>query len=108
MEADGRVPLLWQGLRITVLFEKPNADPAKPMNAKITLRITNHLDRPQTLVLEPWTTERTLQAGDSVDVLAEGDPSLPLELEATTGGWILHCFDSKGALLTVAREPGPA
>jgi len=78
------------------------------MNGHVTLRLTNHLSHPRTLILEPWTTEYTLQAGDSIEILAEGDVSLPLEVEVANNSWTLHCFDSQGALLTVTREPGRA
>jgi hypothetical protein len=76
------------------------------MNGKVTLRLTNRLNEPRTLILEPWTTEYTLQAGDSIEILAEGDLSLPLEVEVDSTQWTLYSFDSKGALLTVTREPG--
>ena len=78
------------------------------MNGMVTLRFTNRLEASQTLVLEPWTTEYTLKAGESIDIRAEGDVTLPLEVEVESGRWTLYSLDSKGALLTVIREPGPA
>ena len=76
------------------------------MNGKVTLRLTNRLEAPQTLVLEPWTTEYKLQPGESIDILAEGNVELPLEVEVEGDQLTLHSFDSAGALLTVVRESG--
>jgi hypothetical protein len=51
--------------------------------------------------LEPWTTEVVIEPGRTVHLRAEGDPSLPLEVEFSEDRVIVYVFDSEGALLTV-------
>ena len=50
--------------------------------ARITLRVTNRLSHPRTLILEPWTGEYDLLPGQTLDVVADGRLDLILEVEA--------------------------
>ena len=70
---------------------------------RFTLRLTNHLDSPRTVVLEPWTGEYRLPPGVPLDILVEGEPSTPLEIELDGDYLIVNSFDSAGALLTAYR-----
>ncbi len=67
----------------------------------VTVVLKNALRSDRTLMVEPWTTEYTLQSGQRYEVRAEGDLSLPLEIELTDEGVTLCSFDSEGALVTV-------
>lgn len=71
---------------------------------RMTLRLTNRLDVPRTIVLEPWTGEYTLYPGKSFDVVAEGDLAQPLEVEITDDRVVVYCFDSAGASMTVYQD----
>ena len=61
--------------------------------------IRNGDETPETVILEPWTTQHHLKPGGAVTVLAEGDARFPLEIEVRGNEITVYCFDSKGALL---------
>jgi hypothetical protein len=63
----------------------------------VTLRLTNSLSEPRTVILEPWTTELVVPAGKSVQIRAKGDAARPLEVEMYGDRVIVYCFDSEGA-----------
>ena len=67
----------------------------------VTVGLRNTLQRECILVVEPWTTEYTLQPGGRYEIRAEGDFSLPLDIELTEEGVTLCSFDAEGALVTV-------
>jgi hypothetical protein len=73
-------------------------------NGKVTLKITNRLDAPRVVVLEPWTGEYTLQPGETFEIVAEGDLEYPLELEVIDERLVVYSFDSAGALLTIFQN----
>ena len=77
---------------------------ANGKNASITLRLTNRLDVPRTVVLEPWTGEYALQPGKSFDIVAEGDLKYPLEVEVIDDRLVVYAFDSAGAMLTIFAD----
>jgi hypothetical protein len=70
-------------------------------NGRVTLRLTNSLAGPRTIVLEPWTGEYTLQPGKSFDIIAEGDLAYPLQVELSEDRVIVYCFDSAGAEMSI-------
>lgn len=72
-------------------------------NGKVTLKITNRLDTPRVVVLEPWAGEYTLHPGRTFEIVAEGDLECPLELEVIEERLVVYSFDSAGALLTIFR-----
>lgn len=98
-----------KGLRLmariqsTALRRNPRGDFGMP-DGKVTLRVTNRLDRPRNVVLEPWTGEYTLQPGSSFDIVAEGDLSRPLEVEVVDDRIVLYAFDSAGAMLRIFQD----
>lgn len=73
-------------------------------NGSITLRLTNRLDAPRTVVLEPWTGEYTLQPGKTFEIVATGDPKYPLEIEVVEDRLVVYAFDSAGAMLTIFAD----
>ena len=73
-------------------------------NGRITLRLTNGLDAPRTVVLEPWTGEYTLQPGKAFDIVAEGSLAYPLGVELTEDRVIVTCFDSAGAQMSIFSD----
>jgi hypothetical protein len=75
-----------------------------PRNETIKIKLTNRLSTPYKLMLEPWTGVYTLESGKTFDILAEGDITLPLEIEICEDRLILGAFDSAGALLTVFQD----
>jgi hypothetical protein len=74
------------------------------VNGKITLKLTNSLDRPRIVVLEPWTGEYTLRPGTSFEIVAEGNLEYPLEMEIVDDRILVYSFDSEGAMLTIFQD----
>ncbi len=68
---------------------------------RFTLKVTNSLDTARVLMLEPWTGEYSLPPGKTLEVLAEGDLSYPLEVEIAEDRIIVHGFDTTDSMLTV-------
>ncbi|MCP3098372.1 hypothetical protein LZ198_05695 [Myxococcus sp. K15C18031901] len=66
-------------------------------NTKVTLKLRNTTADALEVVLEPWTGQYRLPPGVAFDVVAEGDISLPLEVEIFEGRIIVYSFDSEGA-----------
>ena len=60
---------------------------------RFTLRLTNHLGSPRTVILEPWTGEYRLPPGVPLDIVVEGEPSTPLEIELDGNRLIVSAFD---------------
>jgi hypothetical protein len=75
-----------------------------PKNGRVTLRLTNRLSAPRTVVLEPWTGEYTLEPGKTFEIVAEGDITYPLEVEVSDDRFVVYAFDSAGAMLTVFAD----
>jgi hypothetical protein len=75
-----------------------------PQPGRITIRITNALSEARKVVVEPWTGEYTLRPGKAFDIVAEGDLGYPLEVVLDEGGVIVHCFDSKGASMSIFED----
>ncbi len=73
-------------------------------HSKVTLKLTNSLDRPRTVVLEPWTGEYTLRPGTCVEIVAEGSLDYPLEVELVDDRVVIYAFDSEGAMLTIFQD----
>lgn len=73
-------------------------------NAKVTLKLTNNLGAPRTVVLEPWTGEYTLPPGETFEIVAEGDLTYPLEVELSEDRVIVYCFDSAGAQMSIFSQ----
>lgn len=73
----------------------------KVANAKVTLKLRNTTAAALEVVLEPWTGQYRMPPGVAFDVVAEGDLSLPLEVEILEGRVIVHCFDSEGADMNI-------
>lgn len=69
------------------------------------LKIRNSLPNRRTLVLEPWTTEITIDPARIVTVVVEGGMGESLEVELFEDRVILYSFDSEGALLTPLDVP---
>jgi hypothetical protein len=77
---------------------------AKAAVTRFTLRLTNRLDVARTVVLEPWTGEYRLPAGGRLDLVVEGTPRTPLELELDGDRIIVTAFDTSDAMLTAWRD----
>jgi hypothetical protein len=75
-------------------------------SGRIRLQITNSLSSARILMIEPWTGEYPLPPGKSLDVLAEGDISYPLEIKVTEEQFIVYGFDTTNSLLTVLEWSG--
>ena len=73
-------------------------------SVRFTLRLTNRLDSPRTVVLEPWTGEYKLPPGVPLEIVVEGRPTTPLEIELDGDRIIVYSFDTTDALLTAFRE----
>jgi hypothetical protein len=71
---------------------------------KVTLKLTNRLDVPRLVVLEPWTGEYTLQPGRTFEIVAEGDLECPLEVEVIDERVVIYSLDSAGAMLTIFQD----
>lgn len=71
---------------------------------QVKIRLTNSLATPRVVVLEPWAGEYTLAPGRNFDILAEGDLSLPLEVEFTDDRVIIYAADSEGAMLRIFSD----
>lgn len=71
---------------------------------RFTLRLTNRLAEPRTVVLEPWTGEYRLAAGAQLEVVVEGTPRTPLEVELNGDRITLYAFDIADAMLTAYRD----
>lgn len=69
-----------------------------------TVRFVNKINQLQTVVLEPWTGEYGLAPGTSPDIVVEGQPVTPLEIEIDTDRIRVSAFESAGALLTAYRN----
>ena len=85
---------------------QPGNKLSNPQGGVVTLRLRNSLQERRTLILEPWTTEYVLEPGQTVVLVAEGDLSLPLEIELFEDQMIVYAFDSVGALLSVLTPDG--
>jgi len=72
-----------------------------------TLRLTNHLDAPRTVILEPWTGEYRLPAGGRLEIGVEGTPRTPLEVELVEDRVVVYAFDTTDAMLTAHRDGRP-
>jgi hypothetical protein len=70
-------------------------------SGQVMLKITNSLPHARLLMIEPWTGEYPLPPGKTLEVLAEGDLTYPLEIEVTEERFIVYGFDTKNSLLTV-------
>jgi hypothetical protein len=75
-----------------------------PDRVVFTVRLTNSTQRPQTVILEPWTGEYRLPPGVPLDIVVEGTPSTPLQVEIEEDRVIVTSFDTGDALLTAFRE----
>jgi len=75
-------------------------------NKKIqfTLRLTNRLESNRTVVLEPWTGEYRLSAGETLDVVVEGSPETPVEVELDAERIVVYAFDTTDSMLTAFRN----
>jgi len=71
---------------------------------RVTLRLTNQLSDWRTVVLEPWTGEYKLRSGETLDVVANGNRDLPLQIELSEDRIIVYCFDSAGAQMSIFRN----
>jgi hypothetical protein len=71
------------------------------MKGRVKLRITNSLDVPRRVVLEPWGGEYTLPPNKMYEIRAEGDLKLPLGVELLGDRILVHCFDSAGADMSI-------
>ena len=70
-------------------------------SGRVLLKITNALPHSRLLMIEPWTGEYPLAPGKTLEVLAEGDLTYPLEIEITEERFIVYGFDTTDSLLTV-------
>ena len=68
-----------------------------------TVRITNNTSEAKTVVLEPWTGEYRLPPGVPLDIVVEGTPSTPLEIEVEDERIVVTSFDTMDAMLTAYR-----
>lgn len=71
------------------------------ITGRVTLKLSNKLEEPRVLIIEPWASEYLLPAGKSFDVIAEGDLNYPLEVEVAQDHITVYAFDSAGAMITV-------
>jgi hypothetical protein len=71
------------------------------MKGRVRLRITNSLDAPRRVVLEPWGGEYILRPTKTYDIIAKGDLKLPLGVELLDDRVIFYCFDSAGADMSI-------
>ena len=71
---------------------------------RITLKLTNQLSDQRTVVLEPWTGEYKLRPGETLDIVANGNRDLPLQVELNEDRIIVYCFDSAGAQMSIFRD----
>jgi hypothetical protein len=76
---------------------------SSPTLIKFTIRFTSRLDTNQTVVLEPWTGEYRLGAGQQLDVVVEGTPKTALEIEIESDRIVVSGFDTTDAMLTAFR-----
>jgi hypothetical protein len=77
---------------------------SQPAPVRFTLRLTSRLDAPRTVVLEPWTGEYRLPPGAQLDVVVEGTPGTPLEVELDGDRVVVYAFDGRDAMLTAYRD----
>jgi hypothetical protein len=68
------------------------------------LRLVNRLDQGRTVVLEPWTGEYRLGAGEELDIAVSGTPATPVEVELDGDRIVVTAFDTSDALLTAYRD----
>jgi hypothetical protein len=71
---------------------------------QFTLRITNTTQRLQTVMLEPWTGEYRLPPGVPLDLVVEGTPSTPLQIDIEDDRLVVTSFDTINALITAYRD----
>ena len=71
---------------------------------RFTLRLTNRLPEARTVILEPGTGQSRLAAGAQLDVVVEGTPRTPLEIELDGDGITIYAFDTTDAMLTAYRN----
>lgn len=76
--------------------------PSTPI--QFMLRIVNRQSSPSIVVLEPWTGEYRLPPGVPLDILVEGAPVTPLQIELGADRIVVTSFDTAGALLTAFRD----
>ena len=74
-----------------------------PERVTFTVRLTNSTPRPRTVLLEPWTGEYHLPPGVPLDLVVEGTPSTPLEIEVEEDRIVVTSFDTTDAMLTAFR-----
>ena len=74
-----------------------------PKRVRFTLRLTNNTPRKRTVMLEPWTGEYRLPPGVPLDLVVEGTPSTPLEIELEDDRIIVTSFDTRDSLMTAYR-----
>ncbi len=75
-----------------------------PGPIRFTLRITNNTTRFQMVMLEPWTGEYRLPPGVPLDLVVEGTPTGPLEIELEADRLVVFSFPTTDAMLTAYRE----
>ena len=76
--------------------------PSAPV--RFTLRLKNHLTTNYTVVLEPWTGEYRLDAGGELDIVVEGTPDTPLDIELDQDWITITSFDTTDSMLTAFRD----
>ena len=75
---------------------------SKPKSS--TLRFSNPRGPARTVILEPWAGEYQLPAGGQLDVVAEGEPTGPLEIEVSEDLIIVYARGGTDAMLTAYRD----
>ena len=71
-----------------------------------TTRFTlkNSLPELRYVILEPWAGRYSLPAGQSVDIVAEGDESHHLEVDLYEDTVTVSSLGSEGAMLSIFRD----
>jgi hypothetical protein len=77
---------------------------SREAQGRITVRIRNSLRMPRIVVLEPWSSQHTLASEQAFDIVADGDLSLPIEVELFEDTIIVHGLDSAGSTLRVFSD----
>jgi hypothetical protein len=70
---------------------------------RVLVRLRNSLSVDQLVILEPLAAEHVLGPGKTIDVVVEGDLSLPLEFEVKDNMLILYAFDSEGGSMRLLK-----
>ena len=71
--------------------------------ARFTIRMINKLSESTRLVIEPWGGEYDIPAGESLDLVAEGDRRHTIEIEVTSNRTVVSSLGSVGAKITVQK-----